>query len=163
MVPDYIDGIGITGGFSLFYSLSAAWIVRYTYTQDHTPYISRRKSQTRRDTRTPRHLCPSNHILSIHCRLHRPSPCRPYHKQHLEGSIPASALPVRTSLAETPEGPILNVNADIAAGGGLAKELEPLKIVVLNEKGGLFHGVTGQKLDVINLYEVRLFFSTRRV
>jgi hypothetical protein len=91
MVPDYIDGIGITGGFSLFYSLSAAWIVRYTYTQDHTPYISRRKSQTRRDTRTPRDLCPSNHILSIHCRLHRPSPCT-YHKQH---SLRAHSLYVR--------------------------------------------------------------------
>jgi len=44
------------------------------------------------------------------------------------------------------------VNADIAAGE-LAKEIEPLKIVFLNEKGGLFHGVTKEKLDVINLDE----------
>ena len=44
------------------------------------------------------------------------------------------------------------MNADIAAGE-LAKELEPLKIVFLNDKGGLYHGVTGQKLDVINLDE----------
>lgn len=29
-----------------------------------------------------------------------------------------------------------------------------MKIVFLNEKGGLFHGVTGEKLDVINLDEV---------
>jgi len=42
------------------------------------------------------------------------------------------------------------VNADVAAGE-LAKELEPLKIVFLNDKGGLFHGITGAKLDVINL------------
>ena len=58
-----------------------------------------------------------------------------------------------TSLAESESGQILNVNADIAAGE-LAKELEPLKIVFLNEKGGLFHGVTGKKLDAINLDEV---------
>jgi N-acetyl-gamma-glutamyl-phosphate reductase/acetylglutamate kinase len=57
-------------------------------------------------------------------------------------------------LAESTEGQILNVNADIAAGE-LAKELEPLKIVFLNEKGGLFHGITSEKLDIINLDEVR--------
>ncbi|KAI0047888.1 bifunctional acetylglutamate kinase/N-acetyl-gamma-glutamyl-phosphate reductase [Auriscalpium vulgare] len=73
-------------------------------------------------------------------------------KRPLEASIRAGALPILTSLAESAEGQILNVNADIAAGE-LAKELEPLKIVYLNEKGGLFHGVTGEKLDVINLDE----------
>lgn len=31
-----------------------------------------------------------------------------------------------------------------------------MKIVYLNEKGGLFHGVTGKKLDTINLDEVCL-------
>jgi N-acetyl-gamma-glutamyl-phosphate reductase/acetylglutamate kinase len=55
-------------------------------------------------------------------------------------------------LAESIKGKIFNVNADSAAGE-LAKEFEPLKIVYLNEKGGLFHGVTGEKLDVINLDE----------
>lgn len=75
-------------------------------------------------------------------------------KRPLEASIRAGALPILTSLAESPEGQILNVNADIAAGE-LAKELEPMKIVFLNEKGGLFHGVTGEKLDIINLDEVR--------
>ncbi|OBZ77549.1 Protein ARG5,6, mitochondrial [Grifola frondosa] len=73
-------------------------------------------------------------------------------KRPLEASIRAGALPILTSLAESEAGQILNVNADIAAGE-LAKELEPLKIVFLNEKGGLFHGVTGQKLDTINLDE----------
>ena len=57
-----------------------------------------------------------------------------------------------TSLAETPDGQILNVNADVAAGE-LARVLEPLKIVYLNEKGGLFHGETGEKISVINLDE----------
>jgi N-acetyl-gamma-glutamyl-phosphate reductase / acetylglutamate kinase len=75
-------------------------------------------------------------------------------KRPLEASIRAGALPILTSLAESPDGQILNVNADIAAGE-LAKELEPLKIVFLNENGGLFHGVSGHKLDVINLDEVR--------
>jgi N-acetyl-gamma-glutamyl-phosphate reductase/acetylglutamate kinase len=74
-------------------------------------------------------------------------------KRPLEASIRAGALPILTSLAESVDGQILNVNADIAAGE-LAKELEPLKIVFLNEKGGLFHGVTGEKLSVINLDEV---------
>lgn len=66
-------------------------------------------------------------------------------------------MPILTSLAETPDGQILNVNADIAAGE-LAKELEPMKIVFLNEKGGMFHGVTGEKLDVINLDEVHFIW-----
>lgn len=76
-------------------------------------------------------------------------------KRPLEAAIRAGALPILTSLAESESGQILNVNADIAAGE-LAKELEPLKIVFLNEKGGLFHGVTGEKLDNINLDEVCL-------
>jgi N-acetyl-gamma-glutamyl-phosphate reductase/acetylglutamate kinase len=74
-------------------------------------------------------------------------------KRPLEASIRAGALPILTSLAESVDGQILNVNADIAAGE-LAKELEPMKIVFLNEKGGIFHGVTGEKLSVINLDEV---------
>ena len=79
-------------------------------------------------------------------------------KRPIEASIRAGALPILTSLAESEEGQILNVNADIAAGE-LAKELEPLKIVYLNEKGGLFHGISGEKLDVINLDEVSWKFS----
>lgn len=75
-------------------------------------------------------------------------------KRPLEAAIRAGALPILTSLAESETGQILNVNADIAAGE-LAKEIEPLKIVFLNDKGGMFHGVTGQKLDTINLDEVR--------
>lgn len=80
-------------------------------------------------------------------------------KRPLEAAIRAGALPILTSLAESETGQILNVNADIAAGE-LAKELEPLKIVFLNEKGGLFHGVTGEKLDAINLDEVSLYPSS---
>ncbi|KAG7095048.1 hypothetical protein E1B28_005838 [Marasmius oreades] len=73
-------------------------------------------------------------------------------RRPIEASIRAGALPILTSLAESPDGQILNVNADIAAGE-LAKEFEPMKIVFLNDKGGLFHGVTGEKISVINLDE----------
>ncbi|KAI9481167.1 MAG: Aspartate/glutamate/uridylate kinase [Benjaminiella poitrasii] len=73
-------------------------------------------------------------------------------KEVIESSIRSGALPILTSLAETPSGQILNVNADVAAAE-LATVLEPLKIVFLNEKNGLYHGVTGKKIDTINLDE----------
>ncbi|ODV61108.1 protein that is processed in the mitochondrion to yield acetylglutamate kinase and N-acetyl-gamma-gl [Ascoidea rubescens DSM 1968] len=68
----------------------------------------------------------------------------------IQSSIDASCLPILTSLAETPSGQILNVNADIAAGE-LAKVFQPLKIVYLNEKGGIINGNTGEKISIINL------------
>ncbi|OWZ75786.1 N-acetyl-gamma-glutamyl-phosphate reductase [Cryptococcus neoformans Tu401-1] len=73
-------------------------------------------------------------------------------KAPIEAAIKAGCLPILTSLAENAEGQILNVNADVAAGE-LARVLEPMKIVYLNEKGGLFHGVTGKKISTINLDE----------
>lgn len=73
-------------------------------------------------------------------------------KELVESSIRAGALPILTSLADTPEGQILNVNADVAAKE-LAQALKPLKIIYLNEKNGLFNGVTGEKIDCINLDE----------
>ena len=54
-------------------------------------------------------------------------------KRPIEAAIRAGCLPILCSLAETPEGQILNVNADVAAGE-LAKEVEPLKIVYLQLK-----------------------------
>lgn len=81
-------------------------------------------------------------------------------KEVIEASIRAGALPILTSLAETPAGQILNVNADVAAGE-LARVLEPLKIVYLNEKNGLYNGDTGKKIDVINLDEVNCIFMHR--
>ncbi|KAJ1948712.1 hypothetical protein FBU59_001464, partial [Linderina macrospora] len=73
-------------------------------------------------------------------------------REVVESSIRAGCLPILTSLAETPEGQILNVNADIAAGE-LARVLEPLKIVYLNEKNGLYNGTTGKKIETIHLDE----------
>ncbi|KAK6459178.1 N-acetyl-gamma-glutamyl-phosphate reductase and acetylglutamate kinase [Scheffersomyces xylosifermentans] len=73
-------------------------------------------------------------------------------KSPIEAAIEAGYLPILTSLAETPSGQLLNVNADVAAGE-LAREFEPLKIVYLNEKGGIINGNTGEKVSVINLDE----------
>lgn len=68
----------------------------------------------------------------------------------IEASIAAGALPILTSLAETPSGQILNVNADVAASE-LAKVFEPLKIVYLSEKGGIINPDTNETISVINL------------
>ena len=73
-------------------------------------------------------------------------------KGPIEAAIDAGCLPILTSMAETPEGQVLNVNADVAAGE-LARELEPLKIVYLSEKGGLFNADTNEKISAINLDE----------
>ncbi|KAL2393307.1 Protein arg-6, mitochondrial [Exophiala dermatitidis] len=73
-------------------------------------------------------------------------------KKPIEAAIEAGCLPILTSMAESEEGQILNVNADVAAGE-LARSLQPLKIVYLSEKGGLFNGDTGEKISAINLDE----------
>jgi N-acetyl-gamma-glutamyl-phosphate reductase/acetylglutamate kinase len=73
-------------------------------------------------------------------------------KRPIEAAIEAGCLPILTSMAESPEGQVLNVNADVAAGE-LARALQPLKIVYLAEKGGLFNGDTGEKISAINLDE----------
>jgi N-acetyl-gamma-glutamyl-phosphate reductase/acetylglutamate kinase len=73
-------------------------------------------------------------------------------KAPIENAIKQGCLPILTSMAETTEGQILNVNADVAAKE-IARALEPLKIVYLSEHGGLFHGVTNKKISAINLDE----------
>jgi N-acetyl-gamma-glutamyl-phosphate reductase/acetylglutamate kinase len=73
-------------------------------------------------------------------------------KAPIEAAINAGCLPILTSMAETSDGQVLNVNADVAAGE-LARALQPLKIVYLAEKGGLFNGDTGEKISAINLDE----------
>lgn len=73
-------------------------------------------------------------------------------KAPIESAIDSGCLPILPSMAETPEGQVLNVNADVAAGE-LARAIQPLKIVYLAEKGGLFNGDTGEKISAINLDE----------
>ncbi|KAJ6786263.1 hypothetical protein PWT90_00803 [Aphanocladium album] len=72
-------------------------------------------------------------------------------KEGIEKSIEAGYIPVLTSMAESEDGHLLNVNADVAAAE-LARALEPLKVVYLSEKGGLFDG-EGDKISNINLDE----------
>lgn len=73
-------------------------------------------------------------------------------KTPIESAIANGCLPVLTSMAESVDGQVLNVNADVAAGE-IARAIEPLKIIYLSEKGGLFHGVTQEKISAINLDE----------
>ena len=73
-------------------------------------------------------------------------------KTPIEAAINAGCLPILTSMAETTSGQVLNVNADVAAGE-LARSLQPLKIVYLSEKGGLFNGDTKEKISAITLDE----------
>ncbi|KAJ9143648.1 Bifunctional acetylglutamate kinase/N-acetyl-gamma-glutamyl-phosphate reductase [Coniochaeta hoffmannii] len=72
-------------------------------------------------------------------------------KESIQTAINNGYLPILTSMAETEDGQILNVNADVAAAE-LARALEPLKVVYLSEKGGLFDAA-GQKISAINLDE----------
>ncbi|KAL1882050.1 hypothetical protein VTK73DRAFT_2764 [Phialemonium thermophilum] len=72
-------------------------------------------------------------------------------KESIESAISNGYLPVLTSMAMTEDGQVLNVNADVAAAE-LARALEPLKVVYLSEKGGLFDA-SGQKISAINLDE----------
>jgi len=72
-------------------------------------------------------------------------------KAAIEKSIEAGYVPIMTSMAETDDGRLLNVNADSAAAE-LARAMEPLKVVYLSEKGGLFDG-DGEKISHINLDE----------
>ncbi|RYP20535.1 hypothetical protein DL766_008168 [Monosporascus sp. MC13-8B] len=72
-------------------------------------------------------------------------------KEPIEDAIEKGYMPILMSMAETTEGQVLNVNADVAAGE-LARAIEPLKVVYLSEKGGLFDG-DAQKISAINLDE----------
>ncbi|PYI01568.1 acetylglutamate kinase [Aspergillus sclerotiicarbonarius CBS 121057] len=73
-------------------------------------------------------------------------------KNGILSAVRAKCLPVLTSMAETSNGQVLNVNADVAAVE-LARALKPKKVVYLAEKGGLMHGVTGKRIERINLAE----------
>ena len=70
-------------------------------------------------------------------------------KQLLKSAISHGALPILTSLAETEDGQTLNINADVAAVE-LAKALLPLKIVFINETGGMFDN-NNNKINCINM------------
>jgi N-acetyl-gamma-glutamyl-phosphate reductase / acetylglutamate kinase len=73
------------------------------------------------------------------------------HTERIQTAINCGYMPIMMSMAETDEGQILNVNADVVAAE-LARALKPLKVVYLSEKGGLFDEQE-QKISAINLDE----------
>ncbi|CAE7157975.1 unnamed protein product, partial [Rhizoctonia solani] len=149
VVPDYIDGIRITDAKTLT-------VARRVFLEENMKLVNALEKLGTRARPLTSGIFTADYLdkpkYGLVGKITRVD------KRPIEAAIRAGALPILTSLAESPEGQILNVNADIAAGE-LAKELEPLKIVYLNEKGGLFHGVTGEKLDVINLDEASIEYD----
>jgi N-acetyl-gamma-glutamyl-phosphate reductase/acetylglutamate kinase len=159
VIPDYVEGIRVTG-----YSVSPSCRTCLTYVQTQRRSRPRRmfldenlkfvaaleKLGTRAPPITSGGFTADYLLDKDEYGLVARSTC--VDARPLEAAIRAGTLPIFTSLAESPAGQILNVNADTAAGE-LAKEREPLKIVVLDDKGGLFHGVTGERLDVVHLDE----------
>ncbi|KAJ6494027.1 acetylglutamate kinase ARG6 [Mycena vitilis] len=143
IVPDYIDGIRVTDAKTL-------QIARRVFLEENLKLVGALEKLGTRARPITSGVFTADYLDKDKYGL--VGKITKIDKRPLEASIRAGALPILTSLAESPDGQILNVNADIAAGE-LAKELEPLKIVFLNEKGGLFHGITGEKLSVINLDE----------
>jgi N-acetyl-gamma-glutamyl-phosphate reductase/acetylglutamate kinase len=67
----------------------------------------------------------------------------------IEKAIKDGYLPVVTSLGESSSGQILNINADVAARE-LAINLQPMKTVFINARGGWFNE-DGTKLNGINM------------
>jgi acetylglutamate kinase len=69
----------------------------------------------------------------------------------VEHSLQAGYIPIMKSMAESEDGTLLDVNADVAAAG-LARALhpQPLKVVYLSQKRGLFDGA-GNRISHINL------------
>ena len=67
----------------------------------------------------------------------------------IEAALRAGSIPVIASLGETPDGRILNVNADFAANE-LVRVLKPYKIIFLTGTGGLLDA-GGRVIDSINL------------
>jgi acetylglutamate kinase len=66
-------------------------------------------------------------------------------------SIRAGQMPILTSLATSPSGQLLNVNAD-AAARALALKFQPFKIIMLTPSGGLRDGHK-QIISAVNLSE----------
>ncbi len=141
--PDYIDGIRITDAKTL-------QVARQCFLEENLRLVEKLESLGSRARPIPLGTFTASYLDKDKYGL--VGKIESVDKEPIESAIRAGCLPILTSLAETPDGQILNVNADVAASE-LAKVLEPLKIVYLNEKGGLFHGKTNELLETINLDE----------
>ncbi|WWD06738.1 acetylglutamate kinase [Kwoniella europaea PYCC6329] len=143
IVPDYEDGIRITDPKTLS-------IARRVFLQENLKLTTALERLGTRARPIPTGVFTADYLDKAKYGL--VGKITRVDKAPIEAAIKAGCLPILTSLAENAEGQILNVNADVAAGE-LARVLEPMKIVYLNEKGGLFHGVSGKKISTINLDE----------
>lgn len=143
IVPDYIDGIRITDSKTMS-------VVRRMFLQQNLKLVEALEKLGVRARPITGGVFGAEYLDKD--KYHLVGKITSVDKTPIEASINAGALPILTSLAETPDGQILNVNADVAAGE-LARVVEPLKIVYLNEKGGLINGSTKEKISVINLDE----------
>ncbi|KAE8224979.1 hypothetical protein CF319_g2215 [Tilletia indica] len=143
VVPDYIDGIRITDAKTLH-------VARKVFLEENARLVAKLESLGSRARPIPLGTFTASYLDKEKYGL--VGKIESVDKEPIEAAIAAGCLPVLTSLAETEDGQILNVNADVAASE-LSKVLEPLKIVYLNEKGGLFHGKTKELLETINLDE----------
>ncbi|PWZ00988.1 putative ARG6-n-acetyl-gamma-glutamyl-phosphate reductase [Testicularia cyperi] len=141
--PDYIDGIRITDAKTLK-------VARQTFLEENMKLVEKLESLGSRARPIPIGTFTADYLDKDKYGL--VGKINKVDKEPIESAIRAGCLPILTSLAVTNDGQILNVNADVAASE-LSKTLEPLKIVYLNEKGGLFHGKTKELMEVINLDE----------
>lgn len=141
--PDYIDGIRITDPRTLR-------VARQVFLEENQRLVEKLESFGSRARPIPLGTFTASYLDKEKYGL--VGKIEKVDKEPIESAIRAGCLPILTSLAETEDGQILNVNADVAASE-LSKVLEPLKIVYLNEKGGLFHGKTGDLIETINLDE----------
>ncbi|KAK9467593.1 Aspartate/glutamate/uridylate kinase [Lipomyces arxii] len=141
--PEYIDGIRITDGKTMN-------VVRRCFLEQNLKLVNALEQQGVRARPITGGVFTADYLDKEKYKL--VGKIISVDKSAIEASIKAGALPILTSLAETADGQILNVNADVAAGE-LARVIQPLKIVYLNEKGGLYNGETGEKISMINLDE----------
>ncbi|KAH8929647.1 acetylglutamate kinase [Atractiella rhizophila] len=141
IVPDYNDGIRITDSKTLSF-------VRKVFLAENAKLCSYLESLGTRTRPLPLGVFTADYLNKDSYGF--VGKIRSVDRSPIDDAIKYGCLPILTSLAETEDGQILNVNADVAAGE-LARVLEPLKVVFLNEKGGLHHGETGEKISLINL------------
>ncbi|EDO14539.1 hypothetical protein Kpol_259p2 [Vanderwaltozyma polyspora DSM 70294] len=141
--PDYIDGIRITDEATMS-------VVRECFLEQNLKLVTALEQLGVRARPITSGVFTANYLDKTKYKL--VGDITNVTKDAIEASIKAGALPILTSLAETPSGQMLNVNADVAAGE-LARVFEPLKIVYLNEKGGIINGETKEKISIINLDE----------
>ena len=133
IVPDYIDGIRVTGNKTLnmlFLALMAnlsvdaktLQISRQVFLEENSKLVRELEKLGTRACPITSGIFTANYLdkdkYNLVGNITRVDKC------FIEAAIRVGISPVLTSLAEMPDGQILNVNADIATGE-LAKELGP--------------------------------------